>query len=313
VETTYKSTVPTLAGLIAIVLWSGTFALARSLSEKLGPLTTGAAVYCTGTIFCIALSLVSRAPANTSSPKPRISWKYLLGCGLLFTVYTLVIYLAVGLARDRTELLEIALINYLWPAGTVVLSLPLLRQRASFILWPATLIALAGIFLVMTHEAAVSWGAFRSHVSENPIAFGLALTGAISWALYSNLARRWTHPNSPGGVVFFMGAAALLLLGARVLSPETSKWGPQAFLEVLALGGITATAYALWDVAMRKGNLNLVAAASYATPLLSTLVSFLYLRVTPGSRVWAGSVLIVVGSLISWRAIIPRAEDTRPI
>lgn len=73
--------------------------------------------------------------------------------------------------------------------------------------------------------------------------------------------------------------------------------------EAGVLGAITALAYALWDVAMRKGNLLLVAACSYLTPLLSTLVSCAYLKVMPGSQLWVGCALIVVGSLVSWRSV----------
>ena len=112
--------------------------------------------------------------------------------------------------------------------------------------------------------------------------------------------------------MFFMVAATLLLVGARIAFPETSTWSPRAICEVLVLGGITAVAYALWDVAMRRGNLNLVAAASYATPLLSTLVSFLYLQVAPGTKLWAGCALIVLGSLASWRAVKPKAPNITP-
>jgi drug/metabolite transporter (DMT)-like permease len=137
--------------------------------------------------------------------------------------------------------------------------------------------------------------------------FGLALAGAISWAVYSNLARRWSQPGASGGVVFFMVGASLLLLCARIVFPETSRWNSKAIWEVLALGGITGVSYGLWDVAMRRGNLNLVAAAAYTTPLLSTLVSLLYLQVAPRTELWAGCILIVLGSLASWRAVKPVA------
>jgi drug/metabolite transporter (DMT)-like permease len=104
-------------------------------------------------------------------------------------------------------------------------------------------------------------------------------------------------------VELFVPATGLVLLGMRIASPEPASWSAQAVVEAGVLGSITALAYALWDVAMRKGNLLLVAACSYLTPLLSTLVSFAYLNVMPGSRLWAGCALIVVGSLVSWRSV----------
>jgi drug/metabolite transporter (DMT)-like permease len=55
---------------------------------------------------------------------------------------------------------------------------------------------------------------------------------------------------------------------------------------------------------MRKGNLVLVAAFSYFTPLLSTLVTALYLAVVPGPAIWTASVLVVAGAVICHLAIV---------
>ncbi|MCX5735162.1 MAG: hypothetical protein NTW68_12655, partial [candidate division NC10 bacterium] len=41
----------TILGFCAILLWSVTVALARSISEQIGPLTAGAAVYLTAAGF----------------------------------------------------------------------------------------------------------------------------------------------------------------------------------------------------------------------------------------------------------------------
>ena len=104
-------------------------------------------------------------------------------------------------------------------------------------------------------------------------------------------------------MVLFVPATGVVLLVMRLFSPEPASWSAQAVGEAGVLGAITALAYALWDVAMRKGNLLLVAACSYLTPLLSTLVSCAYLKVMPGSQLWVGCALIVVGSLVSWRSV----------
>jgi drug/metabolite transporter (DMT)-like permease len=74
-------------------------------------------------------------------------------------------------------------------------------------------------------------------------------------------------------------------------------------VRIRVLGGITVLWYDLWDAAMRQGNLPLVASASYLTPLLSTLVSCVYLAVIPGAQLWIGCALIIAGSLVSWRSV----------
>jgi drug/metabolite transporter (DMT)-like permease len=129
---------------------------------------------------------------------------------------------------------------------------------------------------------------------------------AISWGVYSNLTRRWTEPGTDGAVELFVPATGIVLLGMRLLITEPTGWNVRAVGEAAGLAAVTTLAYYLWDISMRKGNLLLVIASSYATPLLSTAVSCLYLSVTPSPRLWAGCLLLVTGSVITWRSLSER-------
>jgi drug/metabolite transporter (DMT)-like permease len=290
----------TASGLAAIVLWSATFAFARSLSEHIGPLTAGACTYLLGGAVCL---LRLWWPGKAGGDRPKLSLRYLLGCGSLFVVYTAAIYLAVGLAKDRGQVLEVALVNYLWPALTVLFSLPLLGKKASVWLLPGTALALGGVWLVMTQGADTSWHSFGRHLQGNPVAYGLALLAAVSWGAYSSLARRWSGPGSEGAVEWFMVATGVVLLAIRFLTTEPTDWTARCVSEIAGLAAVTTAAYVLWDVSMRKGNMLLVVACSYFTPLLSTLVSCAYLRVSPSPKLWIGCLLLVVGSLVTWRSV----------
>jgi len=81
----------TCGGFAAIVLWSTSFAIARSLSEHVGPLTAGASAYLIGGGFCLlrlwgaktsirSLGSLSRRYLNLT-PGPKL-W---VGCLLLVT------------------------------------------------------------------------------------------------------------------------------------------------------------------------------------------------------------------------------------
>lgn len=295
-----NSKLSTGSGLAAILLWSATFALARSLSEQVGALTAGASVYLLGGLCCLLALWWRKSSPGRFRKMPR---RYLFGCGFLFILYTALIYSAVGLARDRVQLLEIALVNYLWPGLTVLLSVPLLGSRTGRGLLPGTALAVSGVFLVMTQGAHVSWTSFSGHLQSNPLAYLCALVAAVAWAFYSNLTRRWSAPDSGGAVELFMLATGVVLLTLRLLATEPHSWSVKVVGEVMALAAITTLAYVLWDVAMRKGNLIFVATCSYFTPLLSTLVSCAYLAVTPSPKVWIGCLLVVIGSLLSWRSV----------
>jgi drug/metabolite transporter (DMT)-like permease len=169
-------------------------------------------------------------------------------------------------------------------------------------------LALIGIFLIMAQGTQLSWPAFWDHLNGNLVAYILALVAAVSWALYSNLTRRSSPPGSGGAVELFILVTGLVLLAIRLLTTEPTGWKLAAVGEVAALAAITTLAYSLWHVTMRKGNLLLVVAYSYFTPLFSTLVRCAYLGVSPSSTLWAGCGLPVAGSLLSWTSMVERAK-----
>jgi len=297
----------TLLGVAAILLWSATVALARSISERVGPLTAGAAVYLGGSALLAGNLLMRRRSLTVLRQLPA---RYLFGCGALFVLYTLSLFLGLGLAASRRQAIEVALLNYLWPALTILFSLWLLGKRANLGLIPGTLLALAGVFLVLTQGAAVSWHSFSANVLSNPAAYALGALAAVTWALYSNLTRRWGRSDSEGAVLLFtLGTGLAFLLMGR-LHPEAGAWGARVVAEVACLALATAAAYVFWDIAMREGDVVLVASCSYLTPFFSTVVSCLYLRVWPAFSLWLGCLLIIAGSFLSWRSIREPAGET---
>ena len=162
-------------------------ALARSISEQLGPMTAAAGVYTVSG----AIALIQLLPSRERRQQIRqIPLKYLIGCGIPFLIYMIALFLAVGHASNHQQVLEVGLLNYLWPTLIILLSLVILKRRANLLLIPGTILALTGIFLVLTHGSHVSWGSILANILANPVAYSLGLTAAASWAVYSNLTRR---------------------------------------------------------------------------------------------------------------------------
>ncbi|MBI5622896.1 MAG: aromatic amino acid DMT transporter YddG [Elusimicrobia bacterium] len=291
----------TLLGIAAILLWSVTVGLARSLSEKVGPMSAGASVYLVAGLAC-------RLRQGGTGRLPR---RYVFGCGALFVFYLLAFYLAIGLARDRVEVLAVGLANYLWPSLTILFSLAVLRRKAGLLLVPGTLLALAGVLLAVADGSGVPVMELLAGSAAKPLTVGLAALGAVLWALYSNLTSAWMSESKESGVGLFMLATggallALSLLGLGPEAPAAGAWTARAVTEALALGLATGAGYECWEAAMRRGDVTLVASASYAAPLLSTVFSCLYLGVRPGSGLWLGCGLVVLGSVTSWKAVSTR-------
>jgi drug/metabolite transporter (DMT)-like permease len=290
----------TIAGVAAILLWSTTVALARSVSEQLGPLTGAGAVYVVAALASLG-SMAARRRGQDSTVRP--ARKYLLGCGAMFVVYMIALYLALGLAEDRQETLEVGLLNYLWPVLTLLLSVVLLGHKARWTLLPGTFLALSGIVLVMLPEVATHRPDVDSLPSILTVPRLLGLLAAITWALYSVLTRKWAGEHTRGSVDLFLTFTAGVLTILACIVREPRGWSWQAASEAVVLGLATYVAYRLWDVAMRRGNMLLVAACSYLTPLLSTLASCLYLAVAPAPQLWWSCLLLMAGSLLSWRSV----------
>ncbi|MEW6751182.1 MAG: aromatic amino acid DMT transporter YddG [Candidatus Latescibacterota bacterium] len=289
----------TLGGLAAVLLWSTSVPVARALAEKLGPLTAGSAVFLLAGVLCLAWSWRARSPRPVAGGQCA---RRLAVSGACFVFYVYALYRAVGLAADRRQVLDVAMLNYLWPALTLLLAVPLLGLRARPLLLPGTLLALAGEALALSPDSGMAWSALAANLLANPEAYALAALAALSWALYSSLTRRWA-PLGQGAVPFYMLAAGLALLLLRVGAAETGGWTPRALLELAFLATATALSYAAWEGAMRHGDVVLVAASSYFTPLLSALLTCAYLQVVPGPRLWAGCLALVAGSLLSWISV----------
>lgn len=296
----YDPHIATAGGIGAILLWSLTVALVRSLSEQVGPMTAATAVYSFSGVAALVSLLCSR---KRQQRVLRLPVRYLVGCGILFVGYMLLLFLAIGWADSRQQVLEVGLLNYLWPVFTLLLSLVLLGNNASWGLLPGTLLSLAGLFMVVTHEVLVSWHSFYRNLTSNPPAYLPALFAAVFWAMYSNLTHKFAGNKDEGAVVIFLPVTAMVSLLICFFLDEPREWGRRSLIEALFLGIATYGAYALWDNAMRRGNIVIVAAASYITPFLSTIASCLYLSVMPGARLWIGCSFLVLGSILSWQSV----------
>ncbi|AKJ41452.1 aromatic amino acid DMT transporter YddG [Pragia fontium] len=289
----------TLSGIIAILLWSMSVALTRSISEVLGPFGAGAAIYSVSGILVLCVTGLPKLQEQ----RPAYIW----GCGSLFVIYMVCFALAIGMATDRAQALEIGLINYLWPSLTLALALPLLNIKARWWLCPGIILAFAGVVWVVS-GGALNLSEFVTHAGQNPLAYLLAATAAISWALYSNLVRIYCRGKGALPLFLLVTSACLWLMTALFSHMPDTLPSSNTLLELLLMGATTAVAYVCWDKAMRQGNVTLVAALSYFTPLFSILMASLWLSTWPGSAFWSGVALVIIGSLLCWSAS-PKANS----
>lgn len=289
------------AGFGAILFWSASIALGRSLSEQLGPLTAIALINLAGGIWGSGLQIAGRKNKGSIANFPL---HYLLGCGSLYVLYQASLYIALGLARTHSQVLEVGLLNYLWPMLTLLFSVWFFRMKFRLWLIPGAVMAMMGVLLATTQNQTLSWLSFVGNFRQNAAPYVLGLVAAVSWALYSTLSRKWAG-NRPGNAVpLFMLASACVLGVTRLLFwDEQTVWSQRAVLEYAFLAVGSNLAYMLWERAVRKGDIILVAAFSYFTPLFSTLTTTFYLGTKPGSLLWIGCAMVIIGALVCKLAV----------
>lgn len=280
----------TLCGLLAIVLWSSLIALIRSVAQNFGPLAGAALIYTLGTVLLLIL---------VGPPRWRGSSRgYLLGMGLIFAVYEMCLALAIGFAHNSTQTVEVSMVNYLWPSLTVLLAIVINNQRANLLMIPGTLLALFGISWILSGDG-FSITRMYSNVTSNPLSYGLAFCGAILWALYCNLTRRFGKGEN-GITLFFVFTAIGLWLVYLVHQPSFPQVSRSGYVELCAAAAAMASGYALWNIGILRGNMTLLATASYFTPVLSSAFAAFWLGNALNLQFWQGAGLVTVGSLLCW-------------
>jgi len=278
----------TFCGLGAILLWS-TLAFLTTLSGKAPPFQLVAMTFAIGAAVGAFSRLFRRGPGG-SLRQPLKVW--LLGVGGLFGYHS-----AYFAALQLAPATEASLINYLWPLLIVLFSglLPGERLRAAHI--AGALCGLFGVIILIGGSGSLTFSG--SHL----YGYGFALLAAIIWAGYSVLSRLLGAVPTDA-VTGFCLATSLLSLACH-LAFETTVWpqGSQWFA-VAALGaGPLGVSFYLWDIGIKRGNIQRIGVLSYATPVLSTLLLVVTGNGKPTWQLALSCLLIVTGAMIAtfWR------------
>jgi len=226
----------------------------------------------------------------------RVPWQvYGFGTLGLFG-YHAVYFTALRLADATGSAAEASLLAYLWPLFIVLLSglLPGERLRPQHLAGAA--LALAGAALIVLKDGV------RLDAAALP-ALGLAFGCAVIWAVYSVASRYLGQVPTAAVVVYCLATAALSVPVHLALEPTLWPVGVWGWGAVFGLGvGPVGLAFFVWDVGMKKGDIQLLAVASYAAPLLSTACLVLAGRAEPTASLLLAAGLITGGAALAARA-----------
>ena len=136
-----------------------------------------------------------------------------------------------------------------------------------------------------------------------------AVAAALIWSGYSILNRRFAADTPSDAVVGFClrPRCFRFLTGCLIEAPVLPQGWSCAALLLLGLGAVGA-AFMLWDRGTKTGDIKVLGAAAYASPLLGTGLLVLMGRAEPSLRLLLAALLIVGGSLLASAGLFRRGR-----
>jgi len=214
---------------------------------------------------------------------------YLLGVGGLFGYHA-----CYFIALRHAPVVEAGLINYLWPLLIVMFSALLPGERLKWQHLAGCVLALLGAVLVVTRGQG-----FNFDATYLP-GYAAALIAAVIWGAYSVLSRRLPHVPSDTITGFCLVTAALATAVHFAIEPTVWPANAWQWAAVVGLGlGPVGLAFYVWDVGVKHGDIQVLGAASYSAPLLSTALLVLTGYAAYSNTILVACVLITAGAVLA--------------
>ncbi|MCG9516289.1 aromatic amino acid DMT transporter YddG [Acinetobacter pittii] len=283
----------TLIGLIAVLLWSSIVGLIRSVSESLGATGGAAMMYSVASVF---LLISIGFPKLSEFPK-----RYLIWGSLLFVSYELCLALSIGYSNTNRQAIEVGMVNYLWPALTMVAAILFNNQKSNWLIIPGFVIAILGICWVLGGEQGLDLASMLENIKDNPLSYGLAFIGALIWATYCTVTARIANGKN-GVTLFFILTALVLWVKYLLIGGAPMVFDFHAVIYLVLAAAAMGFGYAAWNVGILHGNVTILAGASYFIPVFSAALAAIVLQTPLSMSFWQGAAMVCIGSVLCWLA-----------
>ena len=297
----------TLAGIFAILVWSTNIAFSKSVMNAIGNYYAMFMIYFFGGVFMF-LVLLAKFRKGYFTKLKALGLRYYIGTGIFLFLNNTLLFLAIGLASNEKELLIVTIINYLWPMLIYVLKIPVFHIRVrslTFII--SVILGISGVILAFSQEYTLrELAEIAKNLDDNFLAYLLALLTAVSWALYSNLTKKFVTDDDFAAlpIIFMISGLPFLylLISQGNFEFRTLKLlysNPELIYTIIFP---TALGYIFWNIAMKKGNKDLVVSISFIIPFLAVLFIGLKFSTRVGMLTWIASLFLISSAYLIYRA-----------
>jgi drug/metabolite transporter (DMT)-like permease len=245
--------------------------------------------YVAGTVLLAILLARSEGRGALRLPRDPLQWVR----GIAISTSAVGMFLAVWIM----PLAEATTIVFTQPIITAVLAMVVLGERARLSTWLATLVAFAGVYLVLQPNfATAGWAVLLPVLS----AAGMAVTIIVN--------RKVTGRASVLAMQYYMSVTAMLFLlvataAAHLTGYEAFRmhWPDWSILARCVFIGLTAT-FAQWMIFMGtvKAGAGTVAPMTYGQLLMATVLGLVFFGDKPDATALAGAAVIIGAGLFLW-------------
>ena len=166
---------------------------------------------------------------------------------------------------------------------------------------PGLALSLLGVCWVLGGEQGLQVNEIIRNVVSSPLSYALAFAGAFIWAAYCTVTSKYAKGQN--GITLFVLLTALSLWVKYALSDQPEMvFSVPVVVKLLMCGVALGLGYASWNIGILHGNVTVLAAVSYFTPVLSAALAALLLSAPLSFSFWQGAIMVCVGSLLCWYA-----------
>ncbi len=237
-----------LLAILATIIWSGNFIIARGIIHEFPPIALAFARWTCASLLMVPLgwNSVKRQWKDTKANAGHLFWAGFTGISLFNTF--------VYIAAHFTEAINLALVGTTSsPIFSFILARIFLKERITPLKLTGLLLCVGGVLVILSRGSFTNLIHFRFSAGD-----AWVLMGAFSFSVYNILARK--KPVTLGPVTyltltFWMGTLVLLPFAAWELwlHPTGIQWSPSIILIILYLGaGASVASFYCWNAAITR-------------------------------------------------------------
>lgn len=284
-----------LLAIIATLLWSGNFIIARKVSHTISPISLAFYRWA-----CASLVLLPFAYKKVISELPhfKANWKIL---SLIAFTGIALFNTFVYVAGHNTTAINMALIGTTSsPIFATIMAVVFLKERLGFYRIFGMIICIFGIVLLISKGSWEILFSFKFSSGDTWI-----LAGAFAFAVYNILVRKKPVQISALSfllIIFVLGTLMLFpfYILEQLLVDNPTQWSTTLISSILYLGiGTSVLAFWCWNLAISKLGAGRTVLFGNLIPIFSTLEAILILGESITHIHFYSGVLVIAGLVIA--------------